>query len=200
MVTHARVPASWTVPPEHTTQALNSRLPFDIRVIGSQLRDDAFHARFDAIAREYTYTISRNEDPLKRLYSWQLRYEINPELLVQCAELFVGTHDFTTFSKRNAEVRSYICTVSKSEWLFPEENVFRYNVIANRFVYGMVRALVGCMIDVARLKRSIDDVRRALEQCDRNLGSPLAPAQGLVFERVYFPEHLNVEFSRNTLL
>ncbi len=195
MVVHARVRDDWSIEERSIRKAINNRLPRDIRVNGAQLReDDLFHARFDASAREYSYSILTTEQPLLRLYSWQLRYSIQPELLSSCAELFLGVHNFTTFSKHNADVHSYFCTIERCEWERINDTQFVFHIKANRFVYGMVRSLVGAMIDVARSKRSIEDVREALDACDRRRSSPLAPANGLVFEKAYYPPVLHVSF------
>ncbi len=195
MVAHARVQDSWSVPEESIRKALNTRLPRDIRVTGAQLRmDDLFHARFDAIAREYSYTLMNYEDPLTRLTSWQSRYRFDPELLNKAAAVFPGVHNFTTFSKLNEEVKSYICKVEACEWHSPAPGVFRLRIKANRFVYGMVRSVVGAMMDAARKRRSVENLAESLAAENRALASSLAPARGLVFEQAYYPEDLGVQF------
>ena len=67
-----------------------------------------------------------------------------------------------------------------------DENNFELSVIADRFVYGMIRALVGTMIDIARNKKSIKSITEALENQDRTLCSSLAPAFGLDLYRIYY--------------
>lgn len=195
MVVHARVRDDWGIEERKIGIALNSRLPRDIRVNGAQLRhDDLFHARFDATARAYTYTLQTREDPLKRLYAWQTRYVIDEEVLNTSAGVFLGVHNFTTFSKNNEEIHSYICDVSVCEWRKCDDHALRLHIRSNRFVYGMVRSLVGAMVDAARGKRSVEDLRTSLAACDRRLVSPLAPAEGLVFEEATYPDELHVVF------
>ncbi len=195
MVAHLRVRDDWSIPEEKIRKALNARLPRDIRIRGAQWRDDdLFHARFDAIGREYSYTIMREEDPLRRLSAWQTRYSFDESILFDSATAFVGVHNFTTFSKLNEDVRSYICSVDICQWSIVEPNVYRLRIKANRFVYGMVRSLVGAMMDTARGKRTTDELRSSLAAQNRALSSPLAPACGLVFEQAYYPPELNVAF------
>ncbi len=195
MVVHARVRDDWGIEEHKIKVAINSRLPKDIRVTGAQLRgDDLFHARFDATGRAYSYTLQTREDPLHRLYAWQTRYVIDEEVLTNSASIFLGVHNFTTFSKNNEEIHSYICTVETCKWEKIHGHEFRLHIKANRFVYGMVRSLVGAMVDAARGKRSIDDLRTSLAACDRRFVSPLAPAEGLVFEAATYPDELHVEF------
>ncbi len=195
MVAHARVRDDWSIPEDKICKALNSRLPRDIRVNGAQLRaDDLFHARFDAIAREYSYTLSRREDPLARLTTWQTRYRFDEKLLHSASAVFLGVHNFTSFSKLNEDVKSYICTVDLCEWSELGSDSFRLKIRANRFVYGMVRSLVGAMMDAARGRRSIEDLESSLAAVDRSLASPIAPACGLVFEQAYYPDELSLVF------
>lgn len=198
MVVHARVRDDWGIEQKKIAIAINSRLPKDIRVNGAQLRDDdVFHARFDAIGREYSYTLRTREDPLTRLYSWQTRYILDADVLHNSAEVFRGVHNFTTFSKNNEEIHSYICNVITCEWETVNPLTFRLHIRANRFVYGMVRSLVGAMVDAARGKRSIDNLRTSLAACDRRFVSPLAPAEGLIFEAAYYPDELHVDFEED---
>lgn len=195
MVVHARVRDDWAIEEGKIKVAINSRLPKDIRVRGAQLRsDDVFHARFDAIGREYSYTLQTREDPLQRLYAWQTRYVLDRSVLTDSANVFIGAHNFTTFSKNNEEIHSYLCTVSECRWEHVDDITMRLHIRANRFVYGMVRSLVGAMVDAARGKRSIENLRTSLAACDRRLVSPLAPAEGLVFEAAYYPDELGVVF------
>ncbi|MBX7155913.1 MAG: tRNA pseudouridine(38-40) synthase TruA [Candidatus Kapaibacterium sp.] len=194
MVVHVRV-EDWRIPQESTRKALNSVLPDDIVITGAQLRDDnVFHARFDAVAREYSYTITTVQNPLTRLYAWYPRIPFDTAILQQSAEVFLGEHDFTTFSKLNADTNNHVCDVTECWWQVVNATTVQLHIKANRFVYGMVRSVVGTMMDVARGKRTNDEVRLALEKKDRVLNSPIAPAHGLVFEKAYYPEALAVNF------
>jgi tRNA pseudouridine38-40 synthase len=198
MVVHARLERADRIPLDRIQRAFNGVLPDDVRVVGVHLRQDCtFHARYDALRRTYSYTISRCDDPLLRRYTWHQRAPFREDVLQQCAGVFLGTHDFTTFSKLNPEQRSYICTVEQCTWHDLGGGRFRLVITANRFVYGMVRALVGAMLDCARGKRTLDEIADALRLCDRRHASPLAPPHGLVFESVEYPARLGVTFHSN---
>lgn len=188
-VAHCRVPDSFAIPSRKIAVAINTRLPRDIRIAAAVLTDSSFHARFDASAREYSYAVSQSQSVFYRHYTWQPRFPLKTELLQETADCFLGTHDFTTFSKLNADTQSYVCSIELSSWRRVAEEHWVYTVRANRFVYGMVRSLVGVMVDVARGKRTLEEVREALTRADRMLKSPLAPACGLVLRRVYYPNN-----------
>ncbi len=191
-VVHIRVPPSWRIPEERIPPALNSLLPEDIRVRRAQLTDRPIHARYDACARAYSYTITRIPSVFGRHFRWYVPFPFDPELLSEAAEVFLGRHDFTTFSKHQPQARSYFCTVFESRWEQLCSGSWRFHIRADRFVYGMVRALVGAMLQVARRRRTVDDLRYALAARDRRYASALAPPHGLVLERVFYPEELGV--------
>lgn len=167
-------------------KAMNSYLPDEIKVADARQLDGSFHSVRDAISREYSYSIHIENHPLIRLYSAFIKFPIDKEKLFSSSEQFVGEYDFTTFSKLNQDIDSYICKVSKCLWIETAKNQFQLQIKANRFVYGMVRSLVGAMLDAARGKRSIDDLKSALDSKDRQFSSPLAAANGLVLEKVEY--------------
>ncbi len=200
MVVHIRLGNADRIPVERIPRALNALLPEDVRINGVQLRSDTqFHARYDALRRTYSYYLARCSDPLQRRYEWQVPFPFRDTALEEAAAVFLGTHDFTTFSKLNADRRSYICTVERCTWQSCGGGRFRLEIVANRFVYGMVRSLVGAMLDCARGKRSAAELAEALHARDRRRGSPIAPPHGLVFESVEYPPELGVVFSPECL-
>ena len=182
------------IPEDKITKAVNSCLPKDVRLRNAILLKEPVHARFDATAREYSYTITTEESVFKRFYAWTPKSPFNKNLLKAASEVFKGTHDFTTFSKFNSETKHYRCDVTNCEWTEIDEKTLRLKIRANRFVYGMVRALTGAMMDAARGRRTPDELQRSLLLKDRSLSSPLAPPEGLVLERIYFPAELQLPF------
>jgi tRNA pseudouridine38-40 synthase len=182
------------IPRDKIAKAVNSRLPKDVRLRDAILLKEPVHARFDAVAREYSYTITTEETVFKRHFAWTPRFPFDKRLLKDSAPIFKGYHDFTTFSKFNSETKHYRCNVTDCEWSEPGDNSLVLKIRADRFVYGMVRALTGAMMDAARGRRSLDDLQKSLALKDRSLSSPLAPPEGLVLEKITFPAELNLPF------
>ena len=176
---------------DNISRAINSRLPDDIFVTEAKLFEFDFHARFDALFREYSYTIILNRDVLKRHFSYWVKYNINLDILYDCAKFFHQDTDFTTFSKLNPDNNNPVCNIVMSRWEFIDDNTYIYRIKANHFLYGMVRSLVGTMIDAARGKRNIDEIHESLIAKDRNRNSPLAPPNGLCLEKIYYPDEFN---------
>ncbi|MFA6571187.1 MAG: tRNA pseudouridine(38-40) synthase TruA [Bacteroidota bacterium] len=187
----------FTIPEDKIAIALNSNLPIDIRIKNAKIFETPFHARYDAIAREYSYSFHTEESVFLNRFSAYFRYKLNFDELYASASVFTGRHDFTTFSKFNPEIKNNFCTIEKCEWKRISDYQFNLKIKANRFLYGMVRSLVGVMIDISRGKREIEEVKNALEKCDRSLCSQLAPANGLVLNRIYYPENISDYFMQS---
>lgn len=185
-VAHVDFPDASSIPEQQLARAINSTMPYDIRVRAATFVDDRFHARFQAVRREYKYTVSDHYSVFRRRYAWQVWTPFSTEQLSAAAAVFLGTHNFTTFSKHNPDTENYVCHVEKAEWIKIEEGVWSFHIVADRFVYGMVRSVVGAMMAVATNKRSAEDLSEALRLQDRARKSPLAPPTGLVLWRVRY--------------
>ena len=101
------------------------------------------------------------------------------------AEMIVGSHDFRSYSRPVAGVEQYRCTITFAFWEV-DGSLLRFRIGANRFMRGMVRALVGTMVDVGRGHISLNEFGKILPQRDRSRGGMSAPARGLVLERVLY--------------
>lgn len=164
---------------------LNGLLPEDTVVRAIDEVPLEFHARYSARERAYSYRISRQPTALFRRFSWYVKYELDMQLMRQAAEAILGMHDFTSFCRANSNVDHHICTVSVSRWV-EDADLLRYDIRANRFLHGMVRALVGTMVDVGRGYMNLKDFRAILAKKDGKEAGMTAPAKGLVLEEVFY--------------
>lgn len=168
---------------------INAILPDDIvlRAI-YQVPPDA-NSRFAALERSYEYTLYTRKDPFLKDRGYFFPYRINIAALQEAAAVIKGYSDFTTFSKRNTQVKTFICKITESYWTVDGERIV-YNVTANRFLRGMVRGLVGTMLRVGRGKLSIDEFKAAIESLDCTNADFAVPPQGLFLMNVRYPEGL----------
>ena len=157
---------------------LNAILPADIVINKIDKVHDYAHCRFDALAREYKYFIYQNKDPFLEDRSYYYPYTLDITKLNQVAELLTDYNDFTSFSKRNTQVKTFNCTISVSEWS-QQGNQFIYHVKSNRFLRGMVRGLVGTMLKVGTGKIQVDDFKKIIEAKDCSKADFSVPPQGL---------------------
>lgn len=170
-----------------TLYNINALLPGDI-VVRKLIRvaPDA-HCRFDAISREYRYYLYRTKDPFLADRAWFYPYTLDREKLSMAADLVLRQRDFTAFSKRNTQVKTFFCDIQHSVW--GEENeCLVYRVVANRFLRGMVRGLVGTMLQVGRGRISLSQFEEILQSGDNRQTDFSAPGHGLFLFRVYFPD------------
>jgi tRNA pseudouridine38-40 synthase len=167
-------------------RALNGMLPADIAVSEAVEVPAEFSARYSAVSRAYTYTIVRGPSALMRRYSWQLSYEFDQELMRRAASIVRSTPDFQAFCKMESDVAHYRCIMEESSWSMASDSMLVYSVRANRFLHGMVRALVGTMVDVGRGFTTIDEFCAIIESKDRRRAGQAAPPQGLCLESVKY--------------
>ncbi|MFI5252437.1 MAG: tRNA pseudouridine(38-40) synthase TruA [Bacteroidota bacterium] len=165
--------------------ALNGLLPQEIVIHSVSEASLEFHARYKAKSRRYSYLITSTPTALGRLYSWNLRYKLDLEVMSAAAEKVLEKHDFQSFSKAGSVVDNYFCAVYESIWSVVN-NSLQYQITADRFLHGMVRALVGTMVDVGRGYISLDDFCHILELKQRQAAGMAAPARGLVLEEVVY--------------
>ena len=164
--------------PASAAYNLNAILPPDITVKGIFAVPAGAHCRFDAVAREYRYYVYAKKDPFMADRGWLYSYPLDAELLQAAAAVVMEYTDFTSFAKRNTQVKTYMCTIVQSEWVI-SGNSYVYHVRANRFLRGMVRGLVATMLKVGRGQMTIDELREVILAKDNTRADFSAPPQGL---------------------
>ncbi len=165
---------------------MNAILPADIVVKHlTRVTNDA-HCRFDAISRLYKYYIYKKKNPFLKDRAFYYPFTLDIEILKKAAEMMYGFNDFTTFSKRNTQVKSFICNIVESRWT-EEEEVLVYSVKANRFLRGMVRGLTGTMLQAGRGKMSLENMREIINSKDCSKANFSVPSTGLFLVNVSYP-------------
>jgi tRNA pseudouridine38-40 synthase len=171
----------------HLSYKMNAILPDDIAIIKLILVNSTAHCRFDAMSREYKYFIYRHKDPFLKERAYYFPYKLNIGAMQEAAEIIKNYDDFTSFSKRNTQVKSFICEIGDSKWDC-EGDCLVYYVKANRFLRGMVRALVATMLQIGREKMTIDEFKKVIEERNCTTARFGAPPRGLFLVAVNYPE------------
>jgi tRNA pseudouridine38-40 synthase len=164
---------------------LNAILPPDIVIKRIFAVPATAHCRFDAQSREYRYYVYRKKDPFLADRAYYFPYTLDIELMHEAADTVKQYTNFTSFSKRNTQVKTFECTIRKSLWT-AEGECLVYNVEANRFLRGMVRALTATMLKIGRGKLNIADFKHIIEAKDCTVASFAVPAHGLFLQSVNF--------------
>src|SRR5690606_4602955 len=167
--------------PETFCYNLNAILPHSISVKNIYKAADDFNVRFDAISRTYRYKIYSTKNPF--YYKMALFYplKINEDILHQTAKTIQQYKDFESFCKRNAQNYTFLCNIYESYWEHIDDQL-HYVVKANRFLRGMVRALVGTQLKAAKGKITVDDFIKIIEAKDCTLADFSVAGHGLYLE------------------
>ena len=164
---------------------LNAILPADIVIKGIYEVASDLHCRFNAKSREYVYTIYQKKNPFLQAWAYYYPYKLNKDLLNSAAEIVKKQQHFNAFSKKHSQVKTFECHIIESAWSFENEKI-TYQVKANRFLRGMVRALVATMLQAGRENLSLEAFKELFENKEVAKADFSAPAHGLVLNKVTY--------------
>jgi len=176
---------------KHSTQdlkaALNAGLPNEVAVKGLQVAEAGFHPRFDARARCYQYHLFSNpeRDPLRERFAWRIDWKLNRKNLDETALIILSKHDFSKVGRAMKPGASTERTVFSAGWKSAPGKGLVFQIIADAFLYHMVRRLVHLQVKVATGRLEIEEFRRGIQQ-QAELPPGIAPAAGLFLHRIYY--------------
>ena len=170
---------------EEILYSLNAILPADIVIKRIFKVQEEAHCRFDAAGRHYKYYLYNKKNPFHKDSAYYYPYKVDLEKLQQAAFLILNTKEFATFSKKNTQVLNFNCFIQKSEWI-QEKDLLVYSVVANRYLRGMVKGLVGTMLRVGTGKLSLDEFIKVIESRDCKNADFSPPSYGLFLVEVKF--------------
>ncbi len=168
-------------------QSLNGLLPRPIAVNGIYLaqRPD-FHVRFSALSRAYVYTLTFRKDPMWDDFSWWFKHPLDVAAMNAAAEAMLGYEEFGSFCKSKGGNETNRCQLYHAYWQAHADRL-TFHVKANRFLRGMVRAMVGTLVEVGRGKMSVQAFGQVIEAQDRRAAGQAAPPEGLSLVEVAYP-------------
>lgn len=166
---------------------LNSLLPADISINAIRAVKNDISARFDALARTYVYNLHLQKNPFLQHTSYYFRHCPDLSAMNDAAGLLPGYNDFESFSRVKTEVNHFQCHIEKAEWV-RQGDLLTFHITANRFLRGMVRSVVGTLLDVGIGRTGRDEFIRIIEGKDRKKAGRSVPAQGLFLTEVRYPE------------
>lgn len=174
----------------HVTDAdfryhLNCVLPRDIAVKKIYGVPDDKHARFDARRREYKYYITTVKDPFRVQTAWQITKPLNVDAMRTAAVVLMRYSDFTSFAKLHSDNKTNDCTIFGANWS-EEGTQLIFTIAADRFLRGMVRAIVGTLVDVGHGKLTPAQFCELIEKKDRSAAGAQAPAHGLFLTDIHY--------------
>ncbi len=168
---------------EKTAYSVSRLLPFDIAVDKIIAVDSETHARFDATHRCYEYKIVHQKSPFLHNLVHIFKPTLDIGLMNDAAQLLIQYNDFECFSKVHTDVKTFLCNIEYAYWEQSEE-VLVFKIKANRFLRGMVRAIVGTLLDIGKQKITKADFEAIILSKNRKNASAQAPACGLFLTEV----------------
>ena len=166
----------------------NTRLPEDIRILAAHRMPDSFHARRSAAAKEYRYRLVRAPvlSPLDAPTSLRLAPDADLEAMRRAAAVLPGRHDFTAFALAGGSHSDPRRRILLAGWRERGELVI-LRLVGDAFLRGMVRSIVGTLLEVGAGQRSVEEFAALLAGQPRSAAGPTAPARGLVMHEVFYP-------------
>lgn len=173
-------------------RSLNGLLPSSISIRALEEAQEGFHARYDARMRRYHYYVCTVPTALERNQRWLIRPAPDFDRMNESATKLLGHRDFDSFCRTKSETTNRVCTVYRARWI-PEPSPisgqssnWRFEIVADRFLHGMVRTIVGTLVEIGHGARQPDDISAILDDRDRRSAGAAAPAHGLVLEHVVY--------------
>lgn len=171
---------------ENLVYRLNKMIPLDISVQKIFKVADDYHSRFEALSRKYEYRISRKKNPFHRGLSYEFNGNLNIELMNDACQLLFKYIDYQSFSKINTDVLTFNCSIFEAHWKEEDDDLLVFHIKANRFLRGMVRAIVGTLLEIGMGKLSVLDFEEIILSKDRKKAGRAVPAEGLFLMEVNY--------------
>ena len=179
--------ADSTIPAPKVPFAVNMFLPEDIKILDCKQVADNFNARFDVKKKTYEYNIyvSPVELPVKNVFAYHIQKMPDIDKMKQCANLLVGEHNFKAFMSAGGQSKTFVRKIYLIK-IKQKKNDISVEVTGNGFLYNMVRIIVGTLLEVGFGRKTIEDVKKALDTQQRKLAGYLVPAHALFLKSVKY--------------
>lgn len=175
-------------PPRGLVHGTNRHLPEDVRVLAAAVMPPGFHARKHAAGKEYLYRLSRAAviSPLDSPFVAPAPAALDLDRMAGAASSLPGRHDFSAFALAGGSHGQPFRRIVSARWEERGEEL-AFRVVGEGFLRGMVRALVGTLVEVGTGRRTPESFAGLLAGRPRGEAGPTAPAHGLVLQNVLYP-------------
>jgi tRNA pseudouridine38-40 synthase len=168
---------------------LNAILPNTIVIKAIYEVPPTTHCRFDATSRSYIYKLHTQKDPFLEGRSWYYPFPIDFNLLNQATQTLLNFTHYESFSKKNTSVNTFECSVSKALWQVEGTNLY-FHIDSNRFLRGMIRGLVGTLLQVGRGQITVEEWMDIVASNNEQRVDFSTPAYGLYLSAIQYPDFL----------
>ena len=191
------------IPTDGWVKAINAMIPKDIRIVSAKVVNDEFHVRYNSIKKTYIYKlyVGREIDPFLINYVGQHKFNFNFDKAKETLQYFIGEHDFSSFCSKNTSVEDKVRVIYsfKVDRDNQNDNIIKFEITGNGFLYNMVRIIIGTIQDVAAGKYEPEYIQEILDKKERSFAGPKADASGLYLKEVLYDNDEVNEFIKTTL-
>lgn len=174
---------------ENLVYKLNRVLPHDIVIKNYYPVTETAHARFDAISRTYEYRINCIKSPFLINLSYFFHQPLDIQKMNEACAFLLSENDFQSFSKVHTDVNHFLCKIHQAFWQ-EKDQMLIFTIEGNRFLRGMVRAIVGTMLEVGLSRMSVKEFHSILLSKDRKKAGRAAPPDGLFLTKIKYPDSI----------
>lgn len=179
--------SDFNISPQQWQKALNTQLPDDIYIKDVCAVSDDFHARYNVISKRYDYCIQTGDyDVFSYPFIYQLNRSLDLDKMRECAAMFVGEHDFTSFNATPLEILPYQIRTIKRLDIVDEKDKVRLIFEGKGFLRYMVRMITQVLIEVGLGRLNSQDIQSMFDLNNKQACKLNAPAQGLVLVEVRY--------------
>ncbi len=184
--------AATALKPLKIKQGVNSLIKLPVVIRDCTIVDEKFHARYNALSKEYHYFILNRQDPcaIKRGYQWHIKSPLDIKIMNQCCEIITGINDFKSFentgSPRSSSIREVFFAKIELSDKNKNNNRIVFKICANGFLRYMVRNLIGTIVLAGTNKITPEEFRKILQAKNRSKAGPAAPPHGLFLKKVNY--------------
>ena len=174
------------ITPRQIQHGFNDLLPHDINILKVSNAPENFHARKDAIARQYLYQISTRRTAFTKNQVWWIKDNLNAKEMQEAAEFLVGRNNFASFCETEDDKKQSMIVKVESAEIFTQDDLILFRIKASHFLWKMVRRIVGSLAEVGRGNISVKDFERYLKFETNAPAKNTAPPSGLFLEKVFY--------------
>lgn len=186
-IAHLKVPElKVNITPRQIQHGFNDVLPHDINILKVTNAPDGFHARHDAVYRQYLYKISRRRNAFAKSLVWWVKDDLDAKAMAEAARLLIGRYDFRSFCESEDGKRQNTSIDVQLAAISIEDDIICFRIGASHFLWKMVRRIVGMLVEVGRGDLTFDAFDRLLKFESNVPAKFTAPPSGLYLEKVEY--------------
>ncbi|MGV8017436.1 MAG: tRNA pseudouridine(38-40) synthase TruA [Ignavibacteria bacterium] len=166
--------------------SVNSILPGSVTVKSISEVPAEFHSRYSAKEREYIYRMTTREISIGRKYFFKLNYELDFKIIDEFIKIITGYNSFKSLCKNHSDKHGFFCDLRELKYVInKKESLIDFTIKSDRYLHSMVRAVIGCLVDLGRGKLSLEETIGKFQKGEK-IKAAYLPANALFLNKIYY--------------